>query len=88
MSKIIDSDRISVAEVQTAEESEMFQALLFEEKVKSVVVSVAAIYHALLQGGIYKWRLQKAGEGGSPKASEVGKVSKGGCVKMQTRGRG
>ena len=54
MSKIIDSDRISVAEVQTAEESEMFQALLFEEKVKSVVVSVAAIYHALLQGGIYK----------------------------------
>ena len=70
MSKIIDSDRISVAEVQTAEESEMFQALLFEEKVKSVVVSVAAIYHALLQGAYTNDVCRRQGKGDPQKQAK------------------
>ena len=31
---------------------------------------------------------QGGGEWGTPKADAVRKLSKGGCVKMQTRGRG
>ena len=31
---------------------------------------------------------QGGGEGGTPKADAVRKLSKGGCVKMQTRGEG
>ena len=31
---------------------------------------------------------QRGGEGGNPKADAVRKLSKGGCVKMQTKGGG
>ena len=38
------------------------------------------------RGHVHMMSARSGGEGGTPKADAVRKLSKGGCVKMQTRG--